>query len=91
MVAIVAAAAGLLVKMSFYSSHSVNGVVQQCTSINVAPLLFGPIAAVAGIVAMILCRRQGRKMMLELGLGLACVAICVVAIAFRVTGGACPS
>lgn len=91
LIALVSGAAALGVKLSFYSSHSVNGVVEQCTSINVAPLLFGPVAAVMGIVAMILCRRPGRKTLLELGLGLACVAMCVVAIAFRVTGGACPS
>lgn len=89
MVGMVAAVAGFLVELSFYSKQTVNGTVQECTSVNIAPLVLGPVAVVAGIIAMVRCRRAGKTPMLELGLGLAAVVAGVAAIALRAFGGEC--
>ena len=59
-VGLVAAAAGF-VEISFWSSRTENGLVVECSYTNMAPWVFGPVAIVGGLVALVaLVRGAGR-------------------------------
>lgn len=46
------------VEISFWSSRSVNGVMVECSYTNLAPLIFGPLAVILGLVAVVRGRRS---------------------------------
>jgi hypothetical protein len=58
-VGLVAAAAGF-VELSFWSTRTENGLVVECSYTNVAPWIFGPVAVVCGLIALV-GRRGGRS------------------------------
>lgn len=73
-VGIVAAAVGFA-EISFSSSRTVNGVVVECSYVNLAPWLFGPVALVCGVVGL---ARLGRTPMTagrDKVLGVVCVVL----------------
>ena len=58
---LVAAAAGF-VELSFWSTRTENGLVVECSYTNVAPWIFGPVAVVCGMVALLsACGRGGGR------------------------------
>lgn len=91
LVALFAAVGGFVLSLSFTSSSTHNGVLTSCTYVDAGPLLLAPVAAVAGLVAVARCRRPGRRALLEVGVGLLCVAVAALHV-FRglgVLGGPC--
>jgi hypothetical protein len=63
------------VEISYWSSSTVNGVVTECDYVNLAPLLFGPVAVLCGLVALARAGRTGVIAGRELGLGGLCVLV----------------
>jgi hypothetical protein len=59
-VGLVAAAAGF-VELSFWSTRTENGLVVECSYTNVAPWIFGPVAVVCGLIALLGGRRGGGR------------------------------
>jgi hypothetical protein len=88
-VGLCAAAAGGVIELSGSTTTEVNGVVTECDYFNLSPALFGPIAAVAGLLALVRSGRPDRHPERERLLGLLVVVIGVVHVlsAFGVLGG----
>jgi hypothetical protein len=76
-VGLVAAAAGFL-EISFSSSRTVNGVVVDCSYLNLAPWLFGPAALVAGAVVLARAVRAEPVAGRDRALGALCVVVGLV-------------
>lgn len=73
--AVFGAVGGFVLSLSYSASSTENGVMTSCTYIDAGPLLLAPLAAIAGLVAVVRCRKPGRKTAVEVGVGLLCVAI----------------
>jgi hypothetical protein len=71
---LVAAALGF-VEISFSSSRTVNGVVVECNYVNVAPWLFGPVALVCGLLALLRAGGRGPSAGRDRALGAVCLAV----------------
>jgi hypothetical protein len=83
-VALCGVVAGAVVEVSGSSTIEVNGVLTDCDYVNLGPVLFGPVAVVAGLWAVLARkRRPPARRPLELGLGLACATLGV----FQVLAG----
>jgi hypothetical protein len=78
LVALGAVLAGAVAELSFYSYQEVDGIQTDCTYVNVAPLLFGPVAAIAGLIALVRSGRPGRHRTPERIAGLLAVVVGVI-------------
>ena len=68
--------AGAVVELSYYTSHTVNGVVADCDYTNFAPILLGPLGAAAGLWAVLTRKRRApERQPFELGAGLFLIAL----------------
>jgi len=73
-VGLITAALGF-VEISFSSSRTVNGVVTDCSYLNLAPWIFGPVALVAGITALAGARAAGAAGSRNRALGALCIVL----------------
>jgi hypothetical protein len=89
LVALGAVAAAAVVELSAHTTRTVNGVVTECSYVNVSPLLVGPIAIVAGAIAIGRSGRPDRHRPVEAGLGILAVVLGVLQMlgAFDLLGG----
>jgi hypothetical protein len=83
--ALVVALGGFLLRLAYWSSHTVNGVTVDCEYHDYGPLLAGPAAIVLGLLTVARSGRPGLNRQRELGLGLLVVAIGLVHL-LRFTG-----
>ncbi|MQA02931.1 MAG: hypothetical protein GEV07_09480 [Streptosporangiales bacterium] len=89
--AVIGAVGGFVLSLSYSATSTTNGVLTSCTYVDAGPLLLAPVAAVAGLVAVVRCRRPGRELHLEVGAGLLCVAIAGLHVlrGLGIVGGPC--
>jgi hypothetical protein len=71
---LVTAALGF-VELSFSSYQSTNGVITECSYVNLGPWIFGPPALLCGLVALSRSARAGAAAGRERVLGAVCVAV----------------
>ena len=73
-VGVVAAALGFA-EISFSSSRTVNGVVVECSYVNLAPWVFGPLALVCGVLGLVRAGRIPVTKGRDKAMGIICVVV----------------
>jgi hypothetical protein len=81
--ALVAASA---LELSASIEESTNGVVTDCSYLNISPYLFGPLAMLAGLIAVLRRRRQPAREQMHLVLGLVCLTIGTLQLVGTIAG-----
>jgi hypothetical protein len=72
--ALIMAALGFA-EISFWSSRSVNGVMVECDYTNLAPIIFGPLAVILGLVAVLKARANPQAASRARQLGMLALAL----------------
>lgn len=73
--ALAASAAGFILRLTYSTYRTENGVQVECDYRDFAPLMAGPVAIVLGVLTMASSSRPGRERSRELAVGALCVAL----------------